>query len=158
MPEPVSTDKFWKDRLAKADKTGSLYLSVYATVDSDWESINDCHRRICDHYLTGKVLDVGCGYGRLSEWIKDYTGIDQSESLIQRGKTLYPSANLIIGNSKSLPFKDGEFDWSVCVSLKGMIVRELGEEEWNIMEKEIKRVSKNLLVLEYSNPHKYEIL
>jgi SAM-dependent methyltransferase len=37
-----------------------------------------------------KSLDVGCGYGRLTDWIPNCSGIDLSESLIFEAKKRYP--------------------------------------------------------------------
>ncbi|MDP3899549.1 MAG: class I SAM-dependent methyltransferase [bacterium] len=47
-----------------------------------------------------RILDLGCGNGRLFELFKnnDYTGIDQSINLIKIAKKKYPDANFINGN------------------------------------------------------------
>ncbi len=60
-----------------------------------------------------RVLDVGCGAGRLAEWFKqhglDYTGVDISQSAVDelrhRGFQVQ-QANIM----ESLPFADGTFD------------------------------------------------
>lgn len=62
-----------------------------------------------------RILDYGCGYGRVSNILykhgyKNITGVDFSESMIAKGRNLYPSLNLNLLSSFSLPFADGDFD------------------------------------------------
>ena len=42
--------------------------------------------------------------------------------------------------------------------MRRMVIRDSGQEEWNKMEKELKRVSKNILILDYSSLREYTIL
>ena len=158
MSRAVDRDEFWRARLEDAEKEGSLHLSVYKTDLSDWEYICEVHKKIADYHVTGKVLDMGCGYGRLSEWFDDYTGMDSSETFINKAKKLYPGKDFRVGDGQTTAFDNKEFDWVICVSLKGMVVRELGEGKWNQIEGELKRVAKKILILEYSKPFEYEII
>ena len=61
-----------------------------------------------------KVLDLGCGNGRLYELLKgrmvDYLGIDNSERLIALAKNRYPGVNFQAGDALNLPFSDNFFD------------------------------------------------
>jgi ubiquinone/menaquinone biosynthesis C-methylase UbiE len=67
-----------------------------------------------------RVLDLGCGTGRLYEIFKnksiDYTGIDFSENLVRIAKDKYGDM-FIVGDILSLPFSDNYFDsvWAVAV-------------------------------------------
>jgi len=67
-----------------------------------------------------KVLDLGCGTGRLYEIFKDkgvdYTGIDFSEELIKIAREKHGD-RFIVGDILSLPFPDKNFDsvWSIAV-------------------------------------------
>lgn len=49
-----------------------------------------------------KIMDVGCGNGRLLEALKDkkinYLGIDASEALINHAKSLHPDNKFIVGD------------------------------------------------------------
>ncbi len=76
-----------------------------------------------------KILDLGCGNGRLFELLKDkkidYTGIDDSKKLIKLAKKKYPFVpplrgginKFLVGNALKLPFKDNSFDliYSIAV-------------------------------------------
>jgi len=61
-----------------------------------------------------KILDVGCGNGRLLELLKDekinYTGVDLSEKLIEIAQKRYPQNNFLVADNLNLPFSDNNFD------------------------------------------------
>jgi len=75
------------------------------------------------HYASpkDKVLDLGCGNGRLLQIFKDidinYTGVDNSEKLIEIAKKTYPSATFLVADALHLPFPSDCFDkiYSVAV-------------------------------------------
>jgi len=157
MSKPIDRLDFWKKRIDEASKSREHY-SVYVTKQDHWDLINKTHKEILLNNCSGKVLDAGCGYGRWSELFEDYTGIDFSPDFIAKAKSSYPDKNFIVGNLKELPFKDEEFDWSFCVSIKKMVMDNLGEAEWNLMQKELERVSKKVIILEYEDPEPFEII
>jgi len=154
----VDKQDFWKERINLSRKQGQERYSVYLTREDDWDRLNADHKRILGELVSGNVLDAGCGYGRWSELFGLYTGVDFSPDFIARAKELYPDKRFIQADLKSLPFKDKEFDWTFCVSIKHMIVSNLGEKEWKKMEKELKRVAKKVLILEYTDSNEYEII
>lgn len=153
MSKPVNKEEFWKQRLDEAER---LEDSVYVTVDGDWNNINRAHEEILKPYINKKVLDAGCGYGRWSEFFPNYTGVDFSPDFIGVAKQLYPDKEFIQAQIEELPFKDKEFDLAFCVSVKVMIEANLGGEAWQKMEKELRRVAKEVILLEYTNPKEYE--
>jgi ubiquinone/menaquinone biosynthesis C-methylase UbiE len=67
-----------------------------------------------------RVLDLGCGTGRLYEIFKnkniDYAGIDFSENLVRIARENYGNM-FVVGDILSLPFSDNYFDsvWAVAV-------------------------------------------
>ncbi len=66
-----------------------------------------------------KVLDLGCGNGRLYPALKkgNYTGVDYSEKLIEAAKENHPEAKFQKANALNLPFSDNCFDkiYSIAV-------------------------------------------
>jgi len=159
MAKPVNKLQFWKDRIDTAVKP---HYSVYVVHEHGWKLIYQHHVSIIDKVIdkTEKVLDAGCGYGRMAVCFtkEKYTGVDFSPDFIELAKQNNSDYKFLVADMKDLPFKDNEFDWSFCISIKKMICDNLGEEEWNNMLKELKRVSKKVLILEYEDPTTYEIL
>lgn len=160
---PVSDKQFWKERLEKAKRNGKLHYSVYLANPQLWEKIYQTHVIILRNLIKkhDRVLDAGCGYGRFAPLFEDYVGVDISPDLLAEAKEAYPAKWFVEANLKKLPFEDNRFDWAICTSIKAMIKNNLGDEEWSLMEKELKRVAKNVLILEYGDTgdaEKYEVL
>ena len=76
-----------------------------------WEEL-----KFLEEYIAAgeKVLDLGCGNGRLYELLRarkaDYYGIDVSEKLIEIAKSHYPDAKFQVADALNLPFSDNFFD------------------------------------------------
>ncbi|OIO45998.1 hypothetical protein COX24_03520 [bacterium (Candidatus Gribaldobacteria) CG23_combo_of_CG06-09_8_20_14_all_37_87_8] len=68
-----------------------------------------------------KVLDLGCGNGRLFAALKgkqvEYTGCDNSKELIKIAKQKYPELNFKLTDGLVLPFKDKTFDLIYCIAV-----------------------------------------
>lgn len=70
-----------------------------------------------------KVLDLGCGNGRLFGLLKEkninYSGIDSSEKLISIAKEKYPEDSLrfSVAEALRLPFPDDSFDKIYCIAV-----------------------------------------
>lgn len=157
MSKPIDKLEFWKQRIDTAVKP---HYSVYVIHEQGWNRINTAHKELIEQHIPkdAKVLDAGCAYGRSSVFFNDYTGVDFSPDFIAKAKEQYPDKEFIVANLKELPFEDNTFDWAITISIKRMVIDNLGEEEWQKMEKEIKRVAKKLLVLEYEDPTIYEVI
>jgi len=64
-----------------------------------------------------RILDVGCGYGRIMRIICSETdsyviGLDIAESLLRQAKSIL---DVVLGNLTHLPFRDGAFDVYLCI-------------------------------------------
>ena len=67
-----------------------------------------------------KVLDAGCGNGRLFDYLKElkveYQGIDISPKLIATAQNKYPKTKFKVADILSLPFIDQLFDVLVSIA------------------------------------------
>lgn len=154
IKSPVDKLDFWHDRIETAKKNGRLHQSVYLCSDTLWKNILEVHKKILFDEIkpTDKVLDAGCGYGRMAVYWDNYVGVDFSYDFIAEAKKINPDKTFITADLKDLHmFKDKEFDVGFCISIKAMIQSNLGMEEWDKMQKELQRVCKKLLILEYGN-------
>ena len=166
MKVPIFDIGFWNGRLAEAPSIGGLQNAIGRGFN--FVKIDEVHKKIVEELIKkeDKILDIGCGYGRTADWFTDeqYTGFDFVPNFIQIAKTNHPNKKFeLLDIREKLPFKDESFDWGILVSMKGMIIRERGQEEWDTIEKEVKRVCKKTLVLEYGNNNvveagKYEVI
>jgi ubiquinone/menaquinone biosynthesis C-methylase UbiE len=83
-----------------------------------WEELSFFNQYVAEEE---KVLDVGCGNGRLYELLKektiDYQGVDFSEKLIEIAKKRYPQFKFQVADAFNLPFPASFFDkvFSVAV-------------------------------------------
>ncbi len=99
-----------------------------------------------------KVLDLGCGNGRLFSMLKDknvkYVGIDSSEKLIEIAKSKYQGENLkfLVVEALRLPFSDNSFNKIFSIA----VLHHIPSDDFRIeFLKEARRVlqSKGLLIL-----------
>lgn len=165
-PDDINNEEYWAYRLKEAEQADNLQYTVYLANKTLWQNIFDAHKKIIEELIPkdAKVLDTGCGYGRMSELFtkEQYTGVDFAPALIEKAQSLYPDKTFVVSKLEELPFKGKgrtkPFDWALCVSVKGMVANKSSKEHWDKMEKDIKRVAKKVLILEYTDPHIYEVL
>lgn len=92
-----------------------------------------------------KVLDIGCGNGRSIFDVllktKNIIGIDHDDKAVADAKnnfSKYPSIKIIKADATSLPFKDKEFDFVICMTT----FANFGDKKLKVLE-EMRRVLKD---------------
>lgn len=94
-----------------------------------------------------RVLDVGCGDGRLSQIIRErnrcfLVGFDLSMTALQR-----LSGPKVCGSAAQMPFADRSFDLVVCTEM----MEHLPEEIYPVVLKEMARVAKDAILITVPN-------
>lgn len=89
------------------------------TRQNNWPEFNLLKGKIPDG---SKVLDLGCGNGRLYSFLKDnfkvdYTGIDNSRELIKIARQNNPAAKFEVGDALNLPFAGQSFDFVISLAV-----------------------------------------
>lgn len=77
-----------------------------------------------------RLLDLGCGNGRLFNFLKHesnikYFGIDNNRSLLQIAKKNHPDGTFRYGDALALPFRAASFDTVWCIAVLHHIPAEL---------------------------------
>lgn len=98
-----------------------------------------------DYYLNKSILDIGCGAGRTSYFLRNFTkkymGIDYSESMIDYCKAQYPKLNFSHCDARDLSqFNDNSYDF-ILFSYNG--IDYISNEDRERVLSEISRVLKN---------------
>lgn len=91
---------------------------------------------------TARILDYGCGYGRVmaeltSVGYTDLVGMDISPAMVERGRQTYPSMDLRVVEALPTPEPDGSFD---AVLLLAVLTSIPGESEQEAVMREIRRL------------------
>ncbi|NHN61414.1 class I SAM-dependent methyltransferase [Halorussus sp. JP-T4] len=112
MPEPLSP--FEQSRVVE---------SAAASTD---DGLFDVERRVVESHFTDRdaaVLDLGCGTGRTTAALDrlgfDVVGVDVSEPMIRRARSLFPAIDFRTGDAADLSFADERFEY-VLFSFNGL--------------------------------------
>lgn len=102
---------------------------------------------------TGRVLDVGCGYGRTCQFLMahgydDVTGVDISSAMIRRGRGSYPGLDLRHLTDGTLPFQDGTVDACTLLAVLTCVPTNAGQRR---IIGEVRRVLKPDGILYFSD-------
>lgn len=150
--------EFWQRRYKDALASGRN-VNDAVNAGFDWRVIDPIHKAVLAYYgITehSKVLDVGCGMGRTSEWFDpaSYIGFDFVPEFIDEAKKQHPKHEFFVHNiiqEPKLPFKDREFDVSIGISFQVVTRPNVTEDQWFLALTEIRRVSKKTIFLEFAN-------
>lgn len=75
---------------------------------ASWQAPQDAHEIVAPE-LSGRVLDVGCGEGRLASLLGEgvgWVGVDSSRTQLKAN----PHRPVVLADMRALPFRDGAFD------------------------------------------------
>ena len=121
------------------DRIASLFAQTRKYL---WDDLKPLKKYMRHGY---RVLDIGCGTGRLYHLFKDfqgieYTGLDQSEKQIAEAKKDFPQNTYVVAEMTDLPFNDCSFDIIYCIAA----FHHLPDEKYRLKAlHEMKRVSKS---------------
>lgn len=92
-------------------------------------------RALLEQYVPrdARILDFGCGYGRLTAQLVDFGyrdvhGVDPSRALIERGGREHPELPLAWLEALPLPFDDGSFDAALLFVILGVVTGDADQE------------------------------
>jgi SAM-dependent methyltransferase len=149
-----------------------------------WQSIEEKHSKILNQNVGPgtRILDVGCGWGRLLDLLPDrwrasynrqYYGVDLSPDFISMGEVMYGSnPDYNTENRDQIHFYCGDvrdviqgwfppnprFDLGVMISIRPMIIREIGEDTWAEIQTVLLGCCDRLLFLEYDTTDDGELM
>ena len=141
-----------------------MHTSVYDIDPTTWLGILDQTKRILSDYLKPgmSLLDAGCAYGSASAYLPEgieYLGVDLSPDFIDIARIAYPTRQFKVADVREMhQYADHRFDFTLCRSVRRIVIDNLGQEEWDKMQRELLRVAKKLILIEYEDLPKYEVL
>jgi len=99
------------------------------------------------------VLDVGCGFGQLTDYLRRQghaaVGVDLLAPCIEAGRARFPQADLRVAQSEDLDFPDKSFD---TVVLKDTIHHIYEEDDVAAFLADVRRIARRRLVIQDPNP------
>lgn len=162
--QPILEPSYWRRRLAAAR---SLHHSIFVCGDDVWQKIEQKHREILQRHIQpdDAVFDAGCGYGRLVNMLPashrgEYLGVDLCPDFVAMARKSHPRKQFFTCNLLEAgwdAYLANDFDWAVMISMRPMLIRNLGEEAWGRIREKVLQVADRILYLEYDVTHEGEI-
>lgn len=104
--------------------------------------------------LHGRILDFGCGYGRVCQELvqagyRDVVGVDSSAEMIRRGRDRYPELTLEALGPSGLSYPPNSFDAVLLIAVLTCIPEDRGQEAVMAALKELLRPGALLYISDY---------
>jgi SAM-dependent methyltransferase len=112
------------------------------------------HQELIPHMSGKTILDIGCGFGSLSDFFQkldfDVTGIEQHQVSFNAAKKKFPHLNLIFDEGNLLDtIPDNAFD---IVIMKDVIHHVIAETDAPTFMHNVNRICKKLIIIIDPNP------
>jgi ubiquinone/menaquinone biosynthesis C-methylase UbiE len=132
----------------RAPEYDDCYLGRGQFADEEWWGFRDElveTTRVLASLLPTRVLDVACGTGFLTRYLRgEVVGLDQSEAMLRIARERVPTATFLHGDALTLPFADKSFKRVVTANFYG----HLQEDERRAFLAEAHRVGDELVVVD----------
>jgi SAM-dependent methyltransferase len=104
--------------------------------------------------LDSRILDFGCGYGRVSQELvqagyRDVTGVDSSAEMIRRGRHQYPHLRLEALGSSGFSYPANSFDAVLLIAVLTCIPEDQGQQALLAALKAVLRPGALLYISDY---------
>jgi ubiquinone/menaquinone biosynthesis C-methylase UbiE len=100
-----------------------------------YQMFDEIDRILCTLPKGANVLDLGCGTGHFSEYIKtlgyEVTGLDPSTKMLDYARNNFPDITFIEGYSNALPFADASFDLVISIEVLRYLDTKIVLESYN---------------------------
>jgi ubiquinone/menaquinone biosynthesis C-methylase UbiE len=112
LSDPGGAMRDYYDRRAAEYDSWWVGTGLFASRERPgWEQDRDALRAVLEALPPARVLDVACGTGYLTRWLRgEVTALDQSPRMVAITRTRVPDAEVVQGEGLPLPFGDGAFD------------------------------------------------
>ncbi|WGV15416.1 class I SAM-dependent methyltransferase [Fuscovulum ytuae] len=128
--------KYWQERVAEAGAGAESQVQKGdARTEGDWvyERVFAAHP-----FRPGRVLDVGCAWGRMFPIYRDHglavSGVDISQAMIEAAREGHAGREgietLEVATAETLPFADASFDNLVCIAVFDATYQHLAAAEF----------------------------